>query len=512
MRRYKVIDAVQGFFKNKEQYNSKKKTNNSYQRAFKAAMGSRFIDWLFTSGHKVNNDLISQLKTLIERSRDLSKNNQLFRAYINNCQRGVVGAEGFRLQMQIKNDDGTLNQALNDQIEWAWYDFTNKKKLQTSQKLRDVDFDTLLFRTLLVDGQAFIQIIKDSESPFGVKFKLIDALAVDTEYLQIMTETQNGIYNGVEVDHDYKAVRYWLRQCYNGNYQSGRLYALPADEVIHLYVPQFIDQVRGYSPIVASYDSLKQLDDFSVAELIAAKIASCQGVFYERNDKAPNGDFLDQGNMDDQGSFLRQLSPGMASIVPAGYNIKTLTPNHPNSNYDGFTKAITKRVAAAMGTNYNSLNGDLQSVNYSSLRSASIGEGAFFKGWQRFLIENWKNVEFELFLKGYLINSKSSLRPSEYSKYLRSYRFIPKTDPNYDIAKEAVAVERLLKLGLTSHIQQIQKRGLDPQQLVKDEVKWRQLCDENNLPYNFYETSTVASINSVNDFNNEANGTDQNNK
>ena len=512
MRRYKVIDAVQGFFKNKEQQNSKKKTNNSYQRAFKAAMGSRFIDWLFTSGHKVNNDLISQLKTLIERSRDLSKNNQLFRAYINNCQRGVVGAEGFRLQMQIKNDDGTLNQALNDQIEWAWYDFTNKKKLQTSQKLRDVDFDTLLFRTLLVDGQAFIQIIKDSESPFGVKFKLIDALAVDTEYLQIMTETQNGIYNGVEVDHDYKAVRYWLRQCYNGNYQSGRLYALPADEVIHLYVPQFIDQVRGYSPIVASYDSLKQLDDFSVAELIAAKIASCQGVFYERNDKAPNGDFLDQGNMDDQGSFLRQLSPGMASIVPAGYNIKTLTPNHPNSNYDGFTKAITKRVAAAMGTNYNSLNGDLQSVNYSSLRSASIGEGAFFKGWQRFLIENWKNVEFELFLKGYLINSKSSLRPSEYSKYLRSYRFIPKTDPNYDIAKEAVAVERLLKLGLTSHIQQIQKRGLDPQQLVKDEVKWRQLCDENNLPYNFYETSTVASINSVNDFNNEANGTDQNNK
>ena len=52
-----------------------------------------------------------------------------------------------------------------------------------------------------------------------------------------MTETQNGIYNGVEVDHDYKVVRYWLRECYNGNYQSGKLYALPADQVIHLYVP-----------------------------------------------------------------------------------------------------------------------------------------------------------------------------------------------------------------------------------------------------------------------------------
>ena len=497
--------------KNEEKSKPKKSNNsNSYQRAFKAAFNTRFVDWLFTSGHKVNNDLISQLKILIERSRDLAKNNQLFRAYISNCTRGIVGAEGFRLQMQLKNSDGTLNEALNDEIEWAWYDFTNRKKLQTSQKLRDVDFDTLLFRTLLVDGEAFIQIIRDNQSPYGVKFKLIDSLAVDTELLQIMTETQNGIYNGVEVDHDYKVVRYWLRECYNGNYQSGKLYALPADQVIHLYIPQFIDQVRGYSPIVASYDSLKQLDDFAVAELIAAKIASCQGVFYERNDKTPTGDFLDQANMNDQGSFLRELSPGMASVVPAGYNIKTLTPNHPSSNYDGFTKAITKRVAAAMGTNYNSLNGDLQSVNYSSLRSASIGEGAFFKGWQRFLIENWKNVEFELFLKGYLINSKSSLKPSAYSQYLRSYRFIPKTDPNYDIAKEAVAIQRMLKLGLTSHIQEIEKRGLDPQELIKDEVKWRQLCDDNNLPYNFYETSTVTSLDVVQDFNDQANNGDQN--
>lgn len=493
-----------------KRYESKpvKKKVDSYQRAFKAAMGSRFIDWLFTTGHKVNNDLISQLKILIERSRDLSKNNQLFRAYLNNCLRGVVGAQGFRLQMQIKNDDGTLNQALNDQIEWAWYDFTNKKKLQTSEKLRDVDFDTLLFRTLLVDGEAFIQIIKDSQSPFGVKFKLIDTLSVDCNKLQIMTETQNGIYNGVEVDHNYKAVRYWLREAYNGNYESGKLYALSADEVIHLYVPQFIDQVRGYSPIVASYDSLKQLDDFAVAELIAAKIASCQGIFYERNGNSQKGDFLSEGEMVDEGTFLRELAPGMASVVPEGYSIKTLTPNHPSSNYDGFTKAITKRVAAAMGTNYNSLNQDLQAVNYSSLRAGAIAEQGFYKTWQQFLIMNWKNVQFQLFLKGYLINSKSSLRPSEYQKYIRSYRFIPKVDPNYDIAKEAVAVERLLKLGLTSHIQEIEKRGLDPQELVKDEVKWRELCDKNGLPYNFYETSKVASLDSVQQFNDESNGTD----
>lgn len=481
----------------------KKSSTNYYQRAFKAAFNSRFVDWLFTSGHKVNNDLISQLKVLVERSRDLAKNNQLFRAYINNCLRGIVGAEGFRLQMQIKNSDGTLNQALNDEIEWAWYDFTNKKRLQTSYTLRDVDFDTLLLRTLLVDGQAFIQVIKDNQSPYGFKFKLIDSLCVDTELLQIMTETQNGIYNGVEVDHDYKVVRYWLREAYNGNYQSGRLYALPADEVIHLYRPEFVDQVRGYSPIVASYDSLKQLDDFAVAELIAAKISSCQGIFYQRNDKNPVGDFIGQQQVDDIGTFMKELAPGMASIVPAGYNVKTMTPNHPSSNYDGFVKAITKRVASAMGTNYNTLNGDLESVNYSSLRQANIAENAFYKDWQRFMIQNWKNVEFELFLKGYLINSKSTLKPSMYSQYLRSYRFIGKTDPTYDIAKEIVAVERMLKLGITSPIIEIQKRGLDPQEVVKDFVKWNSLCQENGLYFNYNDEQAPLDV--VQQTNDEAN-------
>lgn len=485
-----------------------------YKRSFRAAVNNRFINWLLPSGQKVNADLVSQLKVLIERSRDLAKNNQLFRSYLINTGKGVVGAQGFRLQMQIKNYDGTLNEALNDQIEWAWYQFTKKGNLQLSETLGDVDFDTQILKSMLVDGECFIRIIKDPKSKFGIKFKLIDSLCVDTLRNSPMTSSQNGIFNGVEVDHNYKPVRYYIRQSDGfGNYQSGELEIVPADQIIHLYRPQFIDQVRGYSPVVASLQSLKQLDDFAVAELIAAKVSSCQGIFYERNGQNPTGNFLGQDEPDDEGNFLTQLAPGTASVVPNGYTVKTMTPNHPSSQYGQFVKAVGKRVACSIGTNYNSLFGDLQSVNYSSLRQANIAQNSFYKSWQKYLIENWKNVEFELFLKGYLINSATALKPSNFEKYLREYRFIGKTDPSYDIAKEILAVERSLKLGLTSHIQEIEKRGLDPQEIVKDEVKWRQLCDENNLPYNFYETSQVASLQAVNQFNDQSNnGDEQNNK
>ena len=481
----------------------------AYTRSFRAAFNNRFINWLFTSSFKVNADLISQLRTLVERSRSLAQNNQIFISYLNNCEKSIVGAEGFRLQMQIKNADGSLNQALNDQIEHAWDQFTNKRNLSVSETIGDKDFDIQVLRSMLIDGQCFIRIIKDNKSKYGVKFKLIDSLCVDTLRNIPMAKGQNGIFNGVEVDHNYKPVRYYIREGNGfGNYQAGELEIVPADQIIHLYRPKFIDQVRGYPSIVASIDSLKQLEDFAQAELIAAKIQSCQGVFYQRNGQTPAGDFLSQ-NTDDNGAFLQQLSPGIASIVPNGYSVKTLTPNHPNSQYDAFVTAIGKRVAASMGTNYNTLFGDLQKVNYSSLRQANIAENSFYKEWQMFIIENWKNIQFELFLKGYLINSKTELRPSNFDKYLREYRFIPKTDPSYDISKQILAVERSLKLGLTSHIIEIEKRGLDPQELIKDEVKWRAMCDQNNLPYNFYQTSEVASLDAVNQVNDQANNGDQ---
>lgn len=455
-------------------------------RAFKAAFNNRFVDWLFSSRCKINVDLVSQLETLITRSRDLSVNNELFRSFISNQQKTVIGSQGFRLQMQIKNEDGTLNKQLNEQIEWAWYQFTRKKNLEVSERYNDIDLDLQILRTLLVDGECFIKIVKDKKSPYGIRFRLIDSLDVDCHKLQLMTSTQNGIYNGVEVNQDYKAVRYWIRQNNNGNYGSGELKTVPADEIIHLFKTQFIDQVRGYSQIVASLQSLKQLEDYAEAELIAAKVASCQGIFYERNNDVPRGDFLNQKDMeDDQGTFLTELNPGVASIVPRGYSIKTLTPNHPSSDYNGFTKSIAKRIASSIGTSYNMLNHDYSDVNYSSLKQANVDENNTIRIWQRFLIENWKNVEFELFLKNYLINSKTTLEPSKFHKYLRSYRFIARVNPYTDPAKQVVATERKLKLGLTSPIAQIQRSGQDVQEVIRDRVKYKQLCEQNGLPYNY---------------------------
>lgn len=453
-------------------------------RSFRAALNNRFVDWLLASRHKINVDIVMQLETLVSRSRSLAKNNEIFKSFLFNSKVSVVGANGFTLAMQIKNPDGTVNDELDDEIEWAFADFQKKQNLTPSRTLDGVAFDMKVLQNLIVDGECFIQVVKDSKSPFGIRFRPIDAMSVDMKKLQIMTETQNGIINGVQINQDYRPIRYWMRKGYNGNYESGRLYTVPADDIIHIYVQQFDDQVRGYPFIVASMESLKQLDDYAVAELIAAKIASCQGVFYERNGNAPVGDFINQNQASDDGTFLQELSPGVASVVPKGYSVKTLTPTHPNTDYNAFTKSLLRRVGASVGTCYNKLNKDYSDVNYSSLKQATIDENKQIEYWQQILIRQWKNIQFELFLKNYLIsNSASSLKPSEYQKYLHSYRFIPRVDPYTDPAKQIVAIEKKIKLGLTSHIAEIEKAGGDYLEFLNDEQKWNEACKARGLDF-----------------------------
>lgn len=472
-------------------------------RSFKAALNNRFVDWILASRHKINVDIVTELETLVSRSRSLAKNNEIFKSFIINSKVSVVGANGFTLSMQIKNPDGTLNDELDNEIEWAFDDFQKAQNLTPSRNLDGVMFDMKVLNNLIVDGECFIQIIKDNKSPFGVRFKPIDAMSVDMHKLQIMTETQNGIINGVEVNQDYRPIRYWMRKGYNGNYQSGRLFTVPAENIIHIYVQEFDDQVRGYPWIVASMESLKQLDDYAVAELIAAKVASCQGVFYERNGNAPVGDFISQNQASDDGTFLQELCPGVASVVPKGYSVKTLTPTHPNTDYNAFTKSLLRRVGASVGTCYNKINKDYSDVNYSSLKQATIDENKQIEYWQQILIRQWKNIEFELFLKNYLINeSRSGLKPSQFQKYLHSYRFIPRVDPYTDPAKQMAAIEKKLKLGLTSHIAEIQKSGGDYLEFLNDEQKWQEACrargldftQDNSQQHEAFDDSNVIEI------------------
>ena len=83
--------------------------------------------------------------------------------------------------MPAKDENGKLKQDVNDKIEWAFYNWGKLSNgfLTTDGQMGHLDFDALILRTLLVDGEVFIRIHKEVKNPYGLTFELIDAASVE---------------------------------------------------------------------------------------------------------------------------------------------------------------------------------------------------------------------------------------------------------------------------------------------------------------------------------------------
>lgn len=92
-------------------------------RSFTGAEVTRYTSWKSPQFQRLNMSLAQDLITLISRTRSLAINDPLVRAYLELCEKNIIGKAGFNLQCQLKNADGKLNERVNSAIEWAFWDF-----------------------------------------------------------------------------------------------------------------------------------------------------------------------------------------------------------------------------------------------------------------------------------------------------------------------------------------------------------------------------------------------------
>lgn len=280
--------------------------------------------------------------------------------------------------------------------------------------------------------------------------------------------------------------------------------------MIHIFKREFPQQVRGIPPLNSSLDALKCLEDYKIAEILAAKVSSCLGIFYERNNINPAGDFLDTQETDDKGVFAEKLEPFMASVAPAGYSVKTLAPNHPNNGYGEFTKSILKQIASSLGVSYSKLIKDYSDVNYSSLREATLDETAFYAEQQQSLIDCWKDIQFRMFIESLAVNT-DIIKPSQVKDILRQHTWVCYKRAWVDPGKEIVATERELKLGLKSPLMIMEENGLDPDEVMKSWTLYNEMCDKYKLAFPVTENPEEQDgklVTEDQDYNNETTQTE----
>lgn len=356
------------------------------------------------------------------------------------------------------------------------------------------ELDKLILRSLLIDGEVFIR-VHHPNNKSKLSFEVLDAMSIDYTKIREAGSGTNAIVLGVEIDAHYRPVAYWRKTGNTTAYQAGKEERIPASEVIHIYKKEFPQQVRGFSILNAALEDIKQLSDYNIAEILAAKTGAILALAYERNNQAQAGDFLDENDGQDPGTFAQSLEPGTATVVPNGYSIKSLSSSHPHSNYDAFTKSVMKKIAASLGVSYNSLTKDVESVNYSSLRSALIDERSFYEDFQSFLISAWKEIEFELFIRAAATNDLiSGVTAKELLDSLRYHTFICHKMDWIDPVKDVAATSKLLELGLRNPLMVIEEQGLDTDEVLKGWTQWNTMLKAYGLSFSKEDKSEQTAM------------------
>ena len=88
-------------------------------KLLKGSLVHRLIEDFLQSSDKINKELRTDLPALRRRSRQMVKDNPIYRRYLSADQRSVIGPRGIRLQMQVVNPDGSFDAPANDVIEGA---------------------------------------------------------------------------------------------------------------------------------------------------------------------------------------------------------------------------------------------------------------------------------------------------------------------------------------------------------------------------------------------------------
>lgn len=336
---------------------------------FMAAAHDRLTASWVTGARAINDELRSDLDALRARARDLGKNNDYARKFLRMVSRNVVGPAGFTLQARVQDAPDKPDSMANAAIEGAFHRWAKRGVAEITGRMSFADACRAIARAVARDGEALVRIVRGAQArnPEGIALQLLDVARLDTNRNQAPRAGGNAIVMGVEIDEFHRPIAYWLKDKADGSTASSR--PMPAADLLHVYVPEDAEQVRGIPWMHAAMLSMHDLGEFNRSALLAArKGADTLGFIVSPDGTAPPAD------EDEDGIPLQISAPGTFDVLPEGYDMKAFDSKYPNEVFDPFTKAILRRIASGLDVAYNGLANDLEGVNYSSIRAGVLEE------------------------------------------------------------------------------------------------------------------------------------------
>ena len=461
----------------------KPEKNKIFKRSYYAANTGRLFADYVDSQRSADSELHPVISRMRARSRDLARNNEYARRYLNLLKTNVVGQHGFKLQVKALDPRGVLDTDGNSAIESAFKTWGKRGNCTADGKMSWVDVQKMVMEGLARDGEVFI--IKHRSNSFHDTFALefIEPDQVDEEKNERLDNGRE-IRMGVELDKFRRPIAYHLLTSHPGDYdfasmvKSPKHKRVPAEKVIHIFMPLRAGQTRGEPWMSPAMASIKQLDGWREASIVAARMGASKMGFFT----SPAGDGFVADEMDGNVPMI-DAQPGTFHQLPTGVNFETFDPQYPTSEFDSFHKSVLKGVASALGVSYTSLANDLEATSYSSIRQGALEERDFYRNVQQIMIDHFVRPVYEAWLSAAMEVESVFMPMSTFDKFGQASEFRGRAWNWVDPMKEMNAAILGMKNGVLSLQDVASQYGKDTEELLAEIQRDRNLMTQFGVKY-----------------------------
>lgn len=444
---------------------------------FNGAMGGRLtMDWV-ASILSADQEIKGNMRLLRARARELSRNNPVAKSYLKLLTANVLGEKGIGYQAQVRNNDGTLSAAFNTKIEDAWCDWCKNGNCTVDGKLSFRALQNLVLKNVATDGEVFIRMVRGFDNKHRFALQLFDADQVDHLFSRFASKTENEIRMGIEVDEWSRPVAYHVNLKHPSDLGGSLLRVrIPAEQMIHLYDSERVNQTRGITWYHPCMVELRMLGGYVEAELVAARTSAAKMGFLEQIDASgfvePNPD----------AKYRIEAQPGVIEQLPPGMKFNPWNPDHPANAFPMFVKAMLRFVASSLGVSYNALASDLEGVNYSSMRSGLLIERDQWRMLHSFMKEQFLQPIFESWMPMALLAGALVLDSRDPARFLAG-KWEPRgwmwVDPLKDVQAGILAINS----GLRSRTAIISDEGGDFEDVAEDLSEEKKIAEAYGLDF-----------------------------
>jgi len=461
-------------------------------RAYHGADTGRLFSDFISSSRSADSEIKPSLRILRDRCREISRNHPYAKRYLQIMTTNVVGANGIRIQVRKRNDDGSLDSVGNRIIEQAWQQWGRTGFCTVDGRISWNQAQRLFLETLARDGEVLIQKIKNpAGNPFGFSLKFLEADYLDEGY-DARLSNGNEVRMGVELDkRTGKPLNYYLFEDHPhhdqgyGSVTKRHHKIVSADQIIHCYMQERAGQTRGAPWMSNVLSRLKMLDGYEEATLVNARVAASKMGFFT----SPEGDGFIGDDYDNHAPIM-DASPGTFSQLPVGMDFKAFDPSSGTESFDEFEKAILRGIASGLGVSYVSLANNLEGVSYSSIRQGTIEDRDHFKMIQQFMIDQFIDPIYRAWLEMAITVGRINLPMGKYDLFADQVIYRPRGFAWVDPAKEINASVTALNNGIVSLQDVHSQYGRDTEEIFEQINREAELADRYGIDTAFQPFGT----------------------